>query len=194
MRVTFEIDDSSVSRLLVEQDIDASTLAENGLSAAEVVTMIARASLDVLAGVAAENAPISIDREALTRELGLIASAQRPLAVDLETRGQPRAVWTPDTRWAGLEEAPERYVELEEHLASLFDLLATNPELATLVSRRLLPDNNETQEVFFAQLEEAVVVRVRLAEALYRFRIAPAGAIVIGSPEAPPERIRNESR
>lgn len=194
MRVTFEVDDSIVARLLAEQGIDAIALTDAGLTAAEAVTLIARAAIDVLAGTAAENAPISIDREALARELSLIAGAQRPLAVDLETRGQPRAVWTPDTRWVGLDDAPERYAELEEHLASLFDLLATNPELATLVSRRLLPDNNETQEVFFASLEEAVVVRVRLAESLYRFRIAPAGAIVIGSPEAPPERIRNEPR
>ena len=190
MRISFEIDDSLVARLLAEQDIDSAALTEAGLTAQEAATLIARAAIDVLSGKAAENAPISIDREALSRELGLVAAAQRPLAVDLETRGQPKAIWTPDGRWVSLDDAPEHYVELEEHLASLYDLLATNPELRMLVSRRLLPDNTETQEVFFAELDDSLAVRVRLAESPYRFRIAAAGTIVIGSPEAAPERIR----
>ena len=194
MRITFDVDDSTVSRMFAELNVDEASMADAGLTPEQAAALIARAALDSLAGISSDDALVTIDRDTLARELGLIAGAQRPLAVDLETRGQPKAVWTPDARWAALDEAPERYAELEEHLASIFDLLATNPELATLVSRRWLPDNNETQEVFFAKLEESLVVRVRLADALFRFRIAPAGAIVIGSPEAPPERIRNEGR
>jgi hypothetical protein len=191
MRIEFEIEDQLAADVLAQQGVTAAMLDEADIGAEQLVMLITRAALDVLGGRASSGeAVVEIDRAKLEHELLAIAGAQRPISIELEGRGTPIEVWTPQSRWTPLVSAPDGYHLLEERLSAIFDLLATNPELGTLVSRRSLPTGERFQEAVFATVEEAVSVRVRLPGGSFRFRLAPDGLLVIGSPEGAPERIR----
>ena len=191
MRIEFEIEDQLAADILAQQGVTPAMLDEADISAEQLVILITRAAMDVLGGRSnSGDAPVEIDRAKLERELLAIAGAQRPISLELEGRGTPLEVWTPQTRWTPLASAPDGYHLLEERMSAIYDLLATNPELGTLVSRRSLPTGERFQEAIFASVEEAVSIRVRLPGGSFRFRLAADGLLIIGSPEGAPERIR----
>jgi len=193
MQITIEIDDQLAAALLRTQGIGPDELTEAETSPEEAVELILTAAASVLAGQPDEaTAGLAIDAEALRDELLRIAGAQRPIEIDIPPteRGQPIRVWTPDTKWQPLEGAPSRYFELEDHLASLFEILAVEPALRTLVSRRRGLVADDIQEGVFAEIHDPVEFRTVMAGGLYRCRLAPTGAILIGSLDGQPSQVR----
>ena len=193
MQITIEIDDKLAEALLRAQGIGPAELAEAQTSPEEAVELVLTAAVSVLAGSPDEaTAGLAIDQEALRDELLRIAGAQRPIDLDISPseRGQPIRVWTPDTKWQPLEGAPSRYFELEDHLASLFELLAVEPELHTLVSRRRGLTEENIMEGVFAEVHDPFEFRTVMGGGIYRCRIAPTGALVIGSLDGQPTQVR----
>jgi hypothetical protein len=193
MQITLEIDDKLAEALLRAQGIGPAELAEAETSPPEAVELVLTAAVSVLAGSPDEaTAGLIIDQDALRDELLRIAGAQRPIDLDLSPseRGQPIKVWTPDTKWQPLEGAPARYFELEDHVASIFEMLAVQPELRTLVSRRRGLTDEPIMEGVFAEVHDPFEFRTVMGGGLYRIRIAPTGALVIGSLEGQPSAVR----
>ena len=193
MQITFEIEDDVVEAMLGTVGWGPQELAETETSPQEALELLLRALANVMAGKSDEaTAGLDLDTEALREELIRITSAQRPIEADISptVRGVPYQVWTPDTNWQTLDSSPARYPELEDHIASAFEIMEVSPKLRTLISRRRDATNEVVQEGVFADILETLEFKVHMRGATYRCHISPVGAMVIGSLDGLPQIVR----
>ena len=182
-----EIDDQSANRLLRAFGAEQADFADEQRRAL-ALSLIASHVLGQLE--LAEGGAAGPSREEVERELLALAAAPVAYEASLDVRGEAAGVWTPGTDWRSLETAPARWSELESALRTVFDLLATHPELRTLATVRLTATNEEQTEVVLANPTSPVLVETTLEGQRYRFSIAPEGALIIGIPAEEPRPIR----
>jgi hypothetical protein len=182
-----EIDDRTAERLLAAFDANAADFEDEGRRALALSLIVNHllGTLDVAAG-----AITGPSREEVERELLALAAAPVAYEASLDTRGEAAGVWTPETDWRTLETAPARWTELETALRTIYDLLATHPELRTVATARITPTNEEQTEVVLAAPEAPITVESKIGGVRHRFVIDPKGAIVIGVPAEEPRPIR----
>ena len=193
MQISIAIEDSAAAAMLAAVGWGPEELAAAETSPEEAVGLLLAAAANVLAGKPDETTTgLAIDTEALRAELLRITSAQRPIEADISptVRGVPYQVWTPDTNWQSLETSPAQYPELEDHVASLYEILEISPRLRTLISRRRDSANEVIQEGIFADILEDIEFKVHMRGATYRCHVSPVGALVIGSLDGLPQLVR----
>ena len=182
-----EIDDRTAERLLAAFDANAADFADEGRRSLALSLIISHllGTLELSAGTISGPSRAEVERE-------LLALSAAPVAYEasLDTRGEAAGVWTPTTDWRNLEQAPARWTELETALRTVYDLLATHPELRTVATARITPTNEEQTEIILAEADAPITVESRIGGVRHRFVFEPKGAIVIGIPAEEPRPIR----
>ena len=69
--------------------------------------------------------------------------------------------------------------------------MASDSALRQYATRRIVATGETVEEAVFGNLHEPLFVRADLPAGLFRFRIAPTGALVIGTPDGKPERVKD---
>lgn len=157
-----------------------------------VGAVLAQACLAALDGsTEAEAAGIVIDPAKVEEFLGNVAGAERAPETDIDRRGIPTKVWTPDGQgWRPLSKAPAGYAALDHHLTAAYDLLTTRPNLRVACAHRWLPTNEETTEIVVTGINRPIVARVTLPDGYdYEFTVDPVDALVVGSLTGTPKKM-----